>query len=118
MYDGSLGGIIDRFSGHKVITLQFADEPHADDLDRYGEVLDVAAPKARLRVERDVIARVLSQVLAEHTVEDVSVEDPPLEEVIADDVRRVEQRCGSNARCLAYDLSHRASYARLARTVN
>ena len=31
-----------------------------------------------------MIADVLSAVLAEHTVEDVSVEDPPLEEVIAE----------------------------------
>ena len=42
------------------------------------------APKAKLRVDRTAIAKVLSSVLAEHAVEDVSVEDPPLEEVIAE----------------------------------
>ena len=26
-YDGSLSGIIDRFSRHKIVTLQFAEEP-------------------------------------------------------------------------------------------
>ena len=36
-------GIIDRFSGHKVLTLQFADEQMPSDLARYGEVLEVAA---------------------------------------------------------------------------
>ena len=40
-------------------------------------------PKARLRVDRGSIADVLSSVLASYTIEDVSVEDPPLEEVIA-----------------------------------
>ena len=83
-YDGSLTGIIDRFSGHKVLTLQFGDEQMPSDLARYGEVLEVIEPKVKLRVDRNVIADVLSSVLANHTIEDVSVEDPPLEEVIAE----------------------------------
>ena len=84
MYDGSLAGIVDRFSGHKVLTLQFADDRMPGNLARYGEVLEINEPKARLRVERGKIADVLSSVLANHTIEDVSVEDPPLEEVIAE----------------------------------
>ena len=83
MYDGSLLGIIDRFSGHKMLSLQFGDGKMPGDLARYGEVVEIEEPKAKLRVERNVIAEVLSSVLASHTIEDVSVEDPPLEEVIA-----------------------------------
>jgi len=84
MYDGSLVGIVDKFSGHKVLSLQFAAGQMPSDLARYGEVLEVTEPKARLRVDRTAIAGVLSSVLANHTIEDVSVEDPPLEEVIAE----------------------------------
>jgi ABC-2 type transport system ATP-binding protein len=40
-------------------------------------------PRVKLRVERQAISKVLAAVLANHTLEDVSVEDPPLEEVIA-----------------------------------
>lgn len=83
MYDGSLTGIIDRFSSHKVLTLQFAEGRVPGDLAPYGQVLEVAPPKVKLQIERAAISRVLSRVLAEHAVEDVSVEDPPLEEVIA-----------------------------------
>ena len=54
------------------------------DLARYGEVLEVQPPKAKIRVGRQVIAEVLAAVLHDHTLEDVSVEDPPLEEVIAE----------------------------------
>jgi len=85
MYDGSLGGIVDRFSSHKVLTLLFADErrmPH--DLPRFGEVLSEEPPKVKIRVERRAIAEVLGHILANHAIEDVSVEDPPLEDVIAD----------------------------------
>ena len=84
VYDGSLAGIVDRFSGHKVLTLQFADDHLPHNLDRYGEVLETEPPRVKLRVDRDSIAKVLSDVLASYSVEDVSVEDPPLEEVIAE----------------------------------
>lgn len=91
MYDGSLEGIVDSFSGHKVLTLQFADDQMPGDLARYGDVLEINEPKARLRVDRGSIADVLSSVLANHTIEDVSVEDPPLEEVIAEMFSRSKQ---------------------------
>lgn len=84
VYDGSLSGIIDRFSGHKVVSLQFTDGQVPNDLARYGEILSQEAPRVRLRVDRGVVPEVLSHILAGYTVEDVSVEDPPLEEVIAE----------------------------------
>jgi ABC-2 type transport system ATP-binding protein len=84
VYDGSLSGIIDRFSSHKVLTLLFANGSLPSDLSRYGEVVELAEPRVKLRVDRQQISQVLSSVLANHTLEDVSVEDPPLEEVIAE----------------------------------
>jgi ABC-2 type transport system ATP-binding protein len=92
MYDGSLGGIIDRFSGHKVITLQMSDGQTPGDLGRYGEVLSVETPRVKLRVQRNVVPDVLGSILASYPVEDVSVEDPPLEEVIAEMFSLAEKR--------------------------
>ncbi len=91
MYDGSLSGIIDRFSSHKIITLQWAEDHAPGDLSRYGEALECEAPKARLRVRRDVVPEVLAAILAEHPVEDVSVEDLPLEQVIAEMFSQAEE---------------------------
>lgn len=84
VYDGSLAGIIDRFSSHKVLTLLFSNGQLPRDFCRYGEVLEIAEPRVKLRVDRQQISQVLSSVLASYTLEDVSVEDPPLEEVIAE----------------------------------
>jgi ABC-2 type transport system ATP-binding protein len=84
MYDGSLRGIVDRFSGHKIITLVFPGVTLPHGLDQFGVVVEQQAPKVKLRVDRNGIAGALSAILARHTVEDVSVEDPPLEEVIAE----------------------------------
>ena len=83
VYDGSLAGIIDRFSSHKVLTLLFGNGQLPSDIGRYGEVIELVEPRVKLRVDRQQISEVLSTVLANHTLEDVSVEDPPLEEVIA-----------------------------------
>ncbi len=83
-YDGSLAGIIDRFSGHKVITLQFVEGQRIGDLSRHGQVLEIREPKAKLRIPRVEVARTLAAILASHAVADVAVEDPPLEEVIAE----------------------------------
>ena len=83
IYDGSLSGIIDRFGGHKVVTVQLTDDP-LPDLSIYGTLIEQSPPRIKLRVARTAVTRVLSQILARHTPQDVSVEDPPLEEVIAD----------------------------------
>jgi ABC-2 type transport system ATP-binding protein len=82
-YDGSLTGIIDQFSSQKLITLQLANGQATDRLARYGSLVGVEPPKVKLRIERPLVAQSLAAILAEHSVEDVIVEDPPLEEVIA-----------------------------------
>jgi ABC-2 type transport system ATP-binding protein len=82
-YDGSLVGIVDRFSSQKIVSLQFAGDYVPDDLEKFGTVISLKPPKARLRVERVDVPRVLSAILDRGSIEDVSVEDPPLEEVIA-----------------------------------
>ncbi len=83
IYDGSLEGILDRFGGQKVISLLVADGQMPDDLGRYGELLSIEPPRAKLRIERSDVTDVLSSILSRYAIEDVSVEDPPLEEIIA-----------------------------------
>ncbi|MBI82965.1 MAG: ABC transporter [Planctomycetaceae bacterium] len=83
-YDGSLAGILDRFSGHKIVTLAFTENQMPPDLTPFGEILEVLPPKVKLRIDRNVVAEKLASLLSQHSVEDVSVEEPPLEEVIAD----------------------------------
>ena len=83
IHDGSLAGIVDRFSGHKVITLQFADHNLPHDLEKYGEIIEEQPPRLKLRVEKQNVTSSLGAILQRHPIEDVSVEDLPLEQVIA-----------------------------------
>ncbi len=82
-YDGSLAGIVDRFSGHKIVTLQFGPSGMPARPEALGEVLEAQPPRLKLKIARAAVPRVLAQVLDAHPIEDVAVEDPPLEEVIA-----------------------------------
>ncbi|MCE5267031.1 MAG: ABC transporter ATP-binding protein [Planctomycetaceae bacterium] len=90
IHDGSLSGIIDRFGGQKVVSLEMVDGQTPEGLGRYGELLAAEAPRIKLRVERAAVPEVLAQILANHAVVDVSVEDPPIEEVIAEMFTQVE----------------------------
>lgn len=83
IHDGSLAAILSEFSAHKILTFQFAGAV-PEDLARHGELLDIRGPVARLRVERQAVARVLAEILASHHIEDVTVDEVPLEEVIAE----------------------------------
>ena len=58
-------------------------ETTPDGLDVYGEVTQREGPVASLKVERSQVAKVLGAILDRHTIIDMSVEDPPLEQVIA-----------------------------------
>ncbi|WP_417746001.1 ABC transporter ATP-binding protein [Rosistilla oblonga] len=88
-YDGSLTGIVDAFSGSKVVTLQFAEGHQPGDLTNIGEVLSIDLPKAKIKIARTDIPKRLAAALNEHPIDDVVVEDPPLEDAIADMFNRV-----------------------------
>ncbi len=84
IYDGSLSGIVDQFSSHKVISLELSNGEIPRGFERYGKVLSIEPPRVKLRVERTSVPNVLGNILAQYAIADVSVEDPPLEEVIAE----------------------------------
>ncbi len=82
-YDGSLAGIIDRFSGDKVVTLQLDERTDFASVAKLPGSVEIEPPRIKFRVPRDEVARVLGELLDRYQVTDVIVEDPPLEEVIA-----------------------------------
>jgi len=83
-FDGSLSGIIDSFSGSKILRLQLADGQSPEGLQRFAEVDSIILPKVTLRCRRGEVPKMLAAILEHYQVDDVAVEDPPLEEVISD----------------------------------
>ncbi|MBX6313835.1 MAG: ATP-binding cassette domain-containing protein [Isosphaeraceae bacterium] len=83
VYDGELSGLTERFGQAKLLKLEFAHGDAPADLARYGEVTRREGPLADLRVDRSRVAEVLGAILDRYAVADLSVHDPPLEQVIA-----------------------------------
>jgi ABC-2 type transport system ATP-binding protein len=65
LFDGELAALTDRFAGTKTITAVLAD----------GENVTLQVPRAET-------SRATARLLAEHEVHDLTVEDPPIEDVI------------------------------------
>ncbi len=82
-HDGPLAAIVDRFSRHKIMDLQFTGEVPTD-LGRYGVVVETRPPRVRLEVPRQRIPEILTSLLANYSIEDIGVQERPLEDVIAE----------------------------------
>jgi ABC-2 type transport system ATP-binding protein len=80
LFDGDLSGLVQRFTAHKTITVQLGD--CEVNLQSYGEVVTCEEGYATLRVPKSETARVTERLLADLPVTDLTVEDPPIEEVI------------------------------------
>ena len=93
-YDGSLSGIIDETTNRKLVTLQFAN-PITDSLlgslKHFGDIVRQEAPRVTLEVTRDDVPSMLTAILDAHDIDDLIVEEPPLEDVIADVFARVSK---------------------------
>ncbi|MFT4041448.1 MAG: ATP-binding cassette domain-containing protein, partial [Thermomicrobiales bacterium] len=80
LFDGPLGGLVERFSPYKTVTVDL-DGP-ASDIDRFGDVVSNEDGRVTLQVAKGEAAAVTARLLAELPVVDLSVTDPPIDEVI------------------------------------
>ena len=93
-YDGSLSGIIDETTNRKLVTIQFANpitDALLESLKHFGDLVKHEAPRVTLEVTRDDVPAMLTAILDAHDIDDLIVEEPPLEDVIADVFARVSK---------------------------
>jgi ABC-2 type transport system ATP-binding protein len=79
LFDGPLARLGDEFEAFKTLTVEVAD---GVDLSDYGDVLEREEGRVKLRVPKAETARVTARLLADREVADLTVEDPPIEDVI------------------------------------
>jgi ABC-2 type transport system ATP-binding protein len=82
VFDGDLQGLIERSTPDKLIRLQLARNVPDDELERYARVVSRDGLRAELRVPRSETSSTAARLLADLPVDDVTIEDPPIEEVI------------------------------------
>jgi ABC-2 type transport system ATP-binding protein len=84
LYDGGLAALVARSAPAKRLELVLGDGVTERDLARFGEVRAFRFPNASLEVPRAEAAQTSARLLAEVPVVDLSIEDPPIEQVIAE----------------------------------
>ncbi|MBX3011321.1 MAG: ATP-binding cassette domain-containing protein [Caldilineaceae bacterium] len=82
LFDGPLTELVQRFSAHKTITVDLAQQEQPRDYSAFGEVVTQRNGQVTLRVPKLDTAKVAGRLLAELPVNDLTIEDPPIEEVI------------------------------------
>jgi len=82
LYDGDLGALADRIAPFKLVRLDVENEEAAARVEQYGDVVERQEMKVTLRLPRAETSGVVARLLSELPVVDLTVEDPPIEEVI------------------------------------
>lgn len=80
LYDGRLAGLAEKFAATKTIRVTGSDLP--TDVSGLGTVLERTPDKLTIEVDRSRVAEVTSRLLSASTVSDLSIDDPPIDDVI------------------------------------
>jgi ABC-2 type transport system ATP-binding protein len=80
LFDGNLSELSDRFAAYKTIDVDLADGSAT--LEEYGDVLERAGDRVKLRVPKADTPRIAARLLSEQQIADLTIEDPPIEDVI------------------------------------
>lgn len=82
MYDGSLEGLLESFAPYREIYVELAQALPLAQLMSYGDVQMVEGRTVRFIVQQEALTQTVSRILADLAVVDLTVTEPPVEEVI------------------------------------
>ena len=82
IYDGSLNGLLERFAPCRQVTVELLQPLSSDELAHYGDIEAIEGQQVKFFVSREDMTATISRILARLPVADLSVNDPPIEEVI------------------------------------
>jgi ABC-2 type transport system ATP-binding protein len=83
IFDGDLYGIVDKIAPYKEITVKLKGNLDIEAMRKFGEIREVEGTEVRIIVNREEVFEKINEILRSFPVEDFSVTDPPLEEVIS-----------------------------------
>src|SRR5438093_849096 len=83
-FDGQLSEVLDRFADFKIITIQCdaGGRCRAENLKKYGEVVEQSEAAIKLKVKRDRVIAVCKALLDELPVSDIDIQEVPIEDII------------------------------------
>jgi ABC-2 type transport system ATP-binding protein len=83
-FDGRLSEVVDRYADSKQVSIHFAAGLSfaPEQLQKYGEVVEQTPGTVRFKVKRERVIPVCKALLDEIPVEDIDIQEMPIEEVI------------------------------------
>ncbi len=83
-FDGKLSDVVDQFADSKLVTVHCTPDPNrsVESLQRYGDIVEHTPERIQLRVKRDRVIPVCKAVLDELPVQDIDIQEVPIEEII------------------------------------
>jgi ABC-2 type transport system ATP-binding protein len=82
LYDGDLRQLVEQVAPYKLLSIVVRDVTSREALSQYGEIEAMDGVKATLRVPRDQAADVAARLLTTIKLDDVLIEEPPVEDII------------------------------------
>ena len=82
MYDGSLDGLLERFAPYRVVNVELAQAVDTVTLETFGEVKAHDGRMVGFMIPQEKLTSTVSRILTELEVVDLTVTEPPVEEVI------------------------------------
>lgn len=81
-FDGNLQELVEKTAPHRVIKVAMSEPVSKERLREFGEVEQAEGLTASLRVARHATKEVAARLLSELPVEDISIEEPQIEDVV------------------------------------
>jgi ABC-2 type transport system ATP-binding protein len=80
LFDGDLSNLVNQFSSYKTLSLSLQNSDV--ELSKYGEVVSKEDGRVTLRVPKAQTSQVTARLLSDLQVDDLTVEDAPVDDVI------------------------------------
>ncbi len=82
LFDGALEELVEKFAKGKIIKATLAKDDGIVDLEKIGKVKKLAFPEVVIEVPRNAIAVAAAELLQNFAVDDLTIEEIPIEDVI------------------------------------
>lgn len=82
LFDGKLDKIVEKFAGHKSLTVVFSDQVDPEKLKDLGKIEEFNPPSAVLSIARKDVPEVTSELLKKFPVADLNIEEAKIEDII------------------------------------
>ncbi len=82
IFDGALEDLVKRYAKEKIIKISLSHETDVKELEKIGTIKKISFPQVTISVARPAVAVAAAEILQNFPIEDLTIEEVPIEEVI------------------------------------